>query len=202
MKITMVVFCGVSLFGFSLAGYQPSDQRVARSFHLNRVFLDVDRVSEGKLWFRVNNDSDVGIWIRGLASPAHCEDYPEYYLERVAQRRFSDTARKDIVRYNPSFAGKTDDEIANLRPGVPRTVTMVEQREMNWSDAIAAGCGTLGPKHKASFQVPLSVARDYDRVYVTYYQEDGDGTWNAQIPEHRLYFDLSSLKAIGIAIKP
>jgi hypothetical protein len=88
---------------------------------------------------------------------------------------------------------KTDEEIASTRLLSPRTVTIREEREMNWSDAFALACGTLEPKQKASFQVPLPMARQYDRLYVRYYI-DGDPAPGRQVPEHRLYFDLASLK--------
>ena len=70
---------------------------------------------------------------------------------------------------------------------------MREEREMNWSDAFAVDCGTLAPKQTASFRVPLSMARKYDRLYVPYYI-DGDPESSRQVPERRLYFDLTSLK--------
>jgi hypothetical protein len=193
MKVTAIVLCAVSLFAFSLSPYEKMNKKAAKSVHSDRVFLDVDRIRDDKLWLRVNNQSDEAIWISSLATSDNCEDYPEYYFDRVVQQRYSEENRKAMEASNPSLIGKTDEEIASQRLLSPRTVTIREEREMNWSDAFGGACGTLEPKQKASFQVPLSMARQYHRLYVLYYI-DGDPAPGRQVPERRLYFDLTSLK--------
>jgi hypothetical protein len=106
MKVTAIVLCAASLCAFSLSPREKTNKKAAKSFHSDRVFLDVDRIGDDKLWVRVNNDSDVEIYVRGLPSPSKCEDYPEYYFDRVVQRRYSEENRKAMEASNPSLIGK------------------------------------------------------------------------------------------------
>ncbi len=197
MKLIIIVLCAASLSGFLSLRYDKAlDKQATRPVHSNRVYLDIDRVAGDKVWVRVNNDSDLEIYVSGLPSPSKCEEYPEYYFERVVQRKYTDEARRAIVANNPSLYEKTDEELASQRLLSPRTITIREEREMNWSDAVAVGCGSLGPKQKVSFWVPLAVAQQYERLYVPYFS-DGEEMPGHQAPAHRLYLSLASLKPPG-----
>lgn len=194
MRVALVWLCAVSFVGiYSLNYGKGTNKQVTRSAHANKVFLDLDHVIDGKIWLRVSNDSDIDIFVRGLPIPPNCEEYPEYYVEKVIQRKYTDEVRKAVQAHNPSLIDKTDEEIASQRALIPRTITIREEREMNWSDAFGRGCGTLKPKQKASFHVPADVAHQYERLYMVYYT-DGAAMPGHQAPEHRLYFDLASLK--------
>jgi hypothetical protein len=193
MKVAGIVFCAVSIFALCASPHEPAaDKKVKNLIHLDDVFLDVDHVSSDKAWIRINNNSEFDIWVKGLPSRSRCEDFTEYYLEKLLQLKFSDEDRKQFDA-DPSFAGKTDEEIARFKRFVPRTIKISQERHMHWSDAIAADCGDLGAKQKASFEVPLGATRGYERLYIVYSYSGPDRSLAQRAPEHRTYFNLASL---------
>jgi hypothetical protein len=116
----------------------------------------------------------------------------------MVQLKFSDEVRKQLDA-DPSFASKTDEEIARIKRFVPRTIKISEERHMHWSDAIAANCGNLRAKQMASFEVPLSATRGYERLYLVYSYSGRDWSSAEKVPEHRIYLDLTSLKTAAAA---
>lgn len=162
---------------------------------VDQVSINLDRMDEDKLWLRINNNSEFHISVMNLGTPkSNCPHAPEYYLERVVQRKFTDEDRKAIEAGQPHAKDKTDDELAREHISWPRMISISEERLMNWSDAIAAGCGDLGPQQTAGFEVPLKIALEYERLYIFYdYVYEGPQS-TSRSPEHRLYFDLLSLR--------
>ena len=51
MKVAGILFCAVSIFAFSLSSREATaDRKAKKLIHLDRVFLDVDRVNGDKAW--------------------------------------------------------------------------------------------------------------------------------------------------------
>lgn len=190
--------CLLVLLMLGLPWSSHENKKSPESIGIERIFIDIDRATEDKLWLRINNDSKFHISVMNLGAPEpNCPNDPEYYLERVVQRKLTAEDRKAIEARSPAARDKTDDELdqmigPQIRP--TRMIAVREERLMNWSDAIAIGCGDLGPQQKASFEVPIKIAMQYEKLYLRYRYEGENPKFAWQAPEHRLYFDLSFLR--------